>query len=409
MSLPLSFLLCLLLFSENVLGAILAIDYGTEWTKASLIKPGVPFDVLLDRDSKRKIHSTVAWKVEDRLFGSDAFNIVSIVTLFIRCGWSSNSFHQAARFPGDSFSFLKNIQGVKFESEQVSFQKSISGVELVPSSRGTVNLQRADANQTVWSVEELIAMQFAYVKELAESVTGEAPGTVRDVVIAVPPYLTQFERDAVVDAVEIAGLKLVALVHDGTAIALNYAMTRTFPTPEWHVIYDAGAGGIRATVVGLSTTTSESKSGKSSGDATQLTVAGVGFDRGAGGLEIDRRIRDLLADEFEKQHGRSIRGDRRGMAKLLKEAGRIKAILSANTEAISTVESVAFDLDLRTRLSRATLESICDDLKSRFAAPVRIAIAKSGLSVENITSVILAGGHSRVPMVQAALKSAVGE
>lgn len=404
LSLPLSLLLCFLLLSDSVLGAILAIDYGTEWTKASLIKPGIPFDVLLDRDSKRKIHSSVAWKGDDRLFGSDAFNNVSVLLTF--SGYFSNPF-QAARFPGDSFSFLKNIQGVQFESENAQFHKSISGVELVPSSRGTVNVQRADANHTTWSVEELIAMQFAYVKELAESVGGEGPGSVRDVVVAIPPYFTQFERDAVVDAIEIAGLKLIALVHDGTAVALNYAMTRTFPNTEWNIIYDAGAGGIRATVVGFSTVPGESKTGK--GDATQLSVIGVAYDREAGGLEVDRRIRDILADEFQKQHGRDIRTDKRGMAKLWKEAGRVKAILSANTEASSIVESVAYDLDLRTQLSRATLEGVCGDLKHRFSDPIRVALAKSGLSLDNITSVILTGGHSRTPMVQAAVRSTVGE
>ena len=73
--------LCLLVFlttfTQNVLASVLAIDYGSEWIKASLMSPGVPFDVLLDRNSKRKIQSTVAWKKEDRLFGGDAFNIVS--------------------------------------------------------------------------------------------------------------------------------------------------------------------------------------------------------------------------------------------------------------------------------------------------------------------------------------------
>lgn len=66
-----------LVFSHSASAAVLAIDYGTEWIKASLMKPGVPFDVLLNRDSKRKIQSSVAWKGDDRLFGSDAFNIVS--------------------------------------------------------------------------------------------------------------------------------------------------------------------------------------------------------------------------------------------------------------------------------------------------------------------------------------------
>ena len=77
LSLTLCFVFSVLLFSHSASAAVLAIDYGTEWIKASLMKPGVPFDVLLNRDSKRKIQSSVAWKGDDRLFGSDAFNIVS--------------------------------------------------------------------------------------------------------------------------------------------------------------------------------------------------------------------------------------------------------------------------------------------------------------------------------------------
>ena len=76
------FIICLILFlttfTQDALASVLAIDYGAEWIKASLMSPGVPFDVLLDRNSKRKIQSTVGWKREDRLFGSDAFNIVSL-------------------------------------------------------------------------------------------------------------------------------------------------------------------------------------------------------------------------------------------------------------------------------------------------------------------------------------------
>jgi hypoxia up-regulated 1 len=74
-------LLYLSVFTHNVLASVLAIDYGSDWIKASLMSPGVPFDVLLDRSSKRKIQATVGWKRDDRLFGSDAFNIVSILPL----------------------------------------------------------------------------------------------------------------------------------------------------------------------------------------------------------------------------------------------------------------------------------------------------------------------------------------
>ena len=96
---------------------------------------------------------------------------------------------------------------------------------MVKTERGTIALRRSDG--TEWTVEELIGMQFAYVRELAESTAGEK---VSDVIVTVPPYYTQFERDAVVDAIEISGLRTLALINDGTAIAVNCAMTRSCPS-----------------------------------------------------------------------------------------------------------------------------------------------------------------------------------
>ena len=179
-------------------------------------------------------------------------------------------------------------------------------------------------------------MQLAYVRDLAEAAAGER---VHDVVLTVPPYYTQFERDAVVDAIEIAGLRTLALVNDGAAVAVNYAMTRAFPAPEFHVVFDAGASALRATVVEFAPVPDPKASSKSGAgrDATQITVHGVGFDRHTGGAELDRRMRDLMLADFQRRHKRDISGDRRAMAKLWKEAGRVKAILSANSEAQATV------------------------------------------------------------------------
>ncbi|KAH7927208.1 actin-like ATPase domain-containing protein [Leucogyrophana mollusca] len=366
---------------ESSFAAVLAIDYGSDWIKASLMKPGVPFDVLLNKDSKRKIQSSVAWKKDDRLFSTDAANI-------------------ASRFPSDSFSSLKYLQGAPYDSDVVSYFTSISTAEILKSSRGTVALKQSDG--TEWNSEELIAMQFAYIKSLADDLGGEP---VTDVIVTVPPYYTQFERDAVADAVEVAGLRTLALINDGTAVAINYAMTRTFTVPEYHVIYDAGASSTRATVVSFAP--AEEGKGKSSG--TQISVLGVGYDRATGGTELDRRLREILIDNFTSKHKRDIRKDKRGMAKLWKEAGRVKAILSANSDAMSTVESVAFDIDFKAKVTRAEFERACLDLQGRFARPIDDALARARLTLSDITSVILTGGASRTPMIQTAVKAAVGE
>ena len=313
-------------FFESSFAALLAIDYGSDWIKASLMKPGVPFDVLLNKDSKRKIQSSVAWKRDDRLFGSDAANLVRVA---LTCPNAHSMCPKASRFPSDSFTSLKLLQGAPYSSRAVSYFTQISTSDIVESARSTVALRQSDGAE--WSTEELIAMQLAYVKQLAESVAGEP---VHDVILTVPPHYTQFERDAVVDATEIAGLRTLTLINDGTAVAVNYAMTRTFSsTPEYHVIYDAGASSTRATVVSFAA----AEDPKTKSSYTQISVLGDGFDRSTSGTDLDRRLREILIERFITQHRQDIRRDKRGMAKLWKEASRVKAILSANTEAMSTV------------------------------------------------------------------------
>ncbi|KAF8346756.1 Hsp70 protein-domain-containing protein [Amanita rubescens] len=345
-------LLPLLLIPQSALAAILAVDYGSEWIKASLVKPGTPFDVLLNKDSKRKIQASVGWKRDDRVFGQDAFNL-------------------AARFPQDSFSYVKYLQGVPYDSEITRFYRQIQTCPLSPTSRKTVSLLPSSGGP--FTVEDLIAMQLSYVKHLAESYAdGEK---VRDVIVTVPPFYTQFERDAMVDAIEIAGLKTLALINDGMAVAVNYAMTRTFAKPEVHVIYDAGASSIKATVVQFSTGSLDGngKKGSAGVEGPQVTVMGVGYDRRTGGIELDRRMREILIESFNAKHGRDVRQDAKGMAKLWKEAGRVKVVLSANSDAIAQVESIAWDLDLKTKVTREMFEKSCDDMKGRFRRCVRIS------------------------------------
>ncbi|KZS89329.1 actin-like ATPase domain-containing protein [Sistotremastrum niveocremeum HHB9708] len=371
--------------------ALLAIDYGGDWIKASVMKPGVPFDVLLNRDSKRKIQSSVGWKKNDRLFASEAYNI-------------------ATRFPTDSFNSLKFLLGRNFTDEQItSFYRQIApAVELVETSRSTIGIKRGfndNKKAAEWSVEELVAMKFAYIKELAESVGGPAE-KVKDVVITVPPHFTQFERQAISDAVEIAGMKVLALVNDGTAVAVNYAMTRTFPKQEYHIIYDAGATGISATLVSFKTVDSETAKGK---DATQIVVHGVGYDREASGTEMDRRLRDILGADFNSKHPwNDITRDQKGMAKLWKEAQRVKHVLSVNNEASVMVESIAYDIDYKSKVTKAKFEAACEDLHEKFVNPLYNALASAGLTWGEVESVILTGGASRTPMIQNVLKSVVG-
>ena len=249
------------------------------------------------------------------------------------------------------------------------------------------------AAAATWDVEVLVAMQLAYIRGLAVDAAGRGE-RVQDVVVTVPAFFSQFERDAIADAVELAGLRLLAFVNDGAAIAVNYAMTRQFPQKERHIVYDAGAGSTRATIA---TFTMQGKKQ----DATLITVNGVGYDRLAGGTELDRRLREILVGEFESKHGVRIRDDPKAMMKLWKEAGRIKAILSANTEAsarvrlalpfvqgvvmslmvLPKVESVYDDIDFSVKVTRQAFEDICTDMKLRFVQPIYDALDNANLTL----------------------------
>ncbi|CAE6459280.1 unnamed protein product [Rhizoctonia solani] len=376
-------LVALLALCSPALASILAVDYGADTMKVALMKPGVPFDVVLDRDSKRKIASVVGWKGEDRLFGQDGRNL-------------------ATRFPSDTFSGLKPVQGVLFDSGTTSYYTSATQIAFGHTSRNTFAAKRPNGDE--YAVEELVAMQLDYVRELASSVAGES---VRDILVTVPGYFTQFQRQAVIDATEIAGMKLITLVNDGTAIAVNYAMTRQFPTREVHMIYDSGAAATRATLVSFHTTTvpAVKKSAKPE-NVTQITVLGSGFDTLASGTELTRRIQDLLVSKVPS----SLKSELidRSYAKLAKEAERIKAILSVNTDVNAGVEGLVGDRDFKTRLERKEFDKATEDLFWRFQQPMLDAIDGTDVGLADIESVILHGGNTRVPFVQTVLKSTVG-
>ncbi|GAA5979281.1 hypothetical protein JCM11641_001981 [Rhodosporidiobolus odoratus] len=381
--------------SSTSAASLLAIDYGTDSFKASLVKPGVPFDVLLTKEGKRKAPSVLTVRGEDRLVGGDAQSL-------------------ATRFPQDTIPSVKLLLAHPPSHPQPQLHSSLFSLHQLTTSRLSPAIKTSKGS---FPVEEVLAYQFTFAKELAEEQAKEA---VRDTVVTVPGWFGEGERKAVVDAAEIAGLRVVGLVNDGAAVAVNYAMARTFPPePSYHLIYDLGSGSLRATVVSFKSamlpdplSLSETPQLK---NVTSLTVHGYGYDLEAGGYVSDRHVRDMLVEAFEQttgkqlEAGKKVTDDKRAMAKLLKEAGRVKQVLSANTAASARIEGLIDDLDFRAELTREDLEARSASLVSRLTDPIQNALDSAKLSLERIESVILVGGSSRVPMVQKAVAEKVGE
>ncbi|KAL7332179.1 lumenal Hsp70 protein [Mucor circinelloides] len=368
--------------------AVMSIDYGTEWFKVGLIKPGMPLDVALNKDSKRKTQSVVTIRHDERIYGGDAISL-------------------AGRFPHLTYSNLKSIIAKKYDDPLAQeFRRRYINNMIVDNERDMPVFIHNETTQL--SIEELIAYQFQNAKHQASVTAGEK---VKDCVITVTPFANQFERQAILDAAELADLNVLTLMHDETAVALNYAVNREIgKSAENHIFYDMGAGSTVASIVTFSNV--ETKDGKISKTAPQLEVRGVGFDRTLGGHELDVRLQQLLIAGFMKANGDRVSTDIKtssgAMTRLMKEANRVKQILSANTETMASIESLHEGIDFKLKVTRAELEDICKDLIARVRNPLQTALDAANMTVDDIQSVVLVGGGVRVPSVQKQLMDLVG-
>lgn len=271
---------------------------------------------------------------------------------------------------------------------------------------------RPDSHDEVWTPTALLAHQLAYYRGLAEE---SAEESVTQVVVTVPAWFTQAQRRAYRDALELQGLTCLAMIGEGTGVGLNYAMTRTFPNydvetgegeREIHVVYDSGALSTSATVLSFyQTSYAPSPRSKMLINTTHIDVLGVGY-LDIGGIHLDIAVRDIIIDKFIAKTGRNdVKDDARAIAKLTKEAVRVKNILSANQEAQISIESVYDDIDFRSTISRTELEKAIAPERKQFLTPLRSALKSAGVSFNDVKSVILFGGNTRVPFVQSAVKS----
>uniref|UniRef100_A0A8C1IWR6 Hypoxia up-regulated protein 1 n=1 Tax=Cyprinus carpio TaxID=7962 RepID=A0A8C1IWR6_CYPCA len=348
--------------------AVMSVDLGSEWIKIALVKPGVPMEIVLNKESRRKTPVAVCLKENERLFGDSALGV-------------------AVKNPKVVYRFLQSILGKPADNPQVAqYQKHFPEHQLQrDEKRGTVFFKFSDTLQrNFWQ-------------------------PIKDAVITVPAYFNQAERRAVLQAAHIAGLKVLQLINDNTAVALNYGVFRRKDinsTAQNIMFYDMGSGSTTATIVTYQTVKT-----KESGTQPQLQIRGVGFDRTLGGFEMELRLRDHLAKLFneQKKSKKDVRENLRAMAKLLKEAQRLKTVLSANAEHTAQIEGLMDDIDFKAKVTRSEFEALCEDLFDRVPGPVKEALAAAEMNMDEIEQVILVGGSTRVPKVQDVLLKAVGK
>ena len=418
---PAALLSLFLLFftsTASAASAVLGIDLGTEYIKAALVKPGIPLEIVLTKDSKRKETAAVAFKplrtrvstaesdaFPERIYGGDAMAL-------------------SARYPNDVYPSLKPLLGLKFGSGLISeYGNTFPGLNIVEwTETGTVGF-RSDSfveGEEPWRVEELLAMELKNIKGNAETMAGKG-SIIQDAVITVPSFYTVQERRAVVLAADLAGLRVLSLISDGLSVALNYATSRTFPTvneggkPEVHLVYDMGAGSTTATVLKFQGRTVKDV-GKYNKTIQEVQVLGTSWDRTLGGDALNRVILEDMINKITSTTQmkslevlpRHVRAHGRTMAKLWKEAQRVRQVLSANTEISTSFESLYNEeFTFKYKLSRADYEQLASAYAERVQKPIREALSIAKLSLTDLESVILHGGAVRTPFVQKQLEAAI--
>lgn len=405
------------LLSTNVLAAaaVLGVDLGTEYIKAALVKPGIPLDIVLTKDSRRKETSAVAFKPSpggakdghfpERAYGADAIAL-------------------SARFPGEVYPNLKTLLGLPVDDPiTTEYAARHPALQLEKhATRGTTafKTKTLTAEEEAWMIEELLAMELQSVQKNAEFMAGDGT-SVRSVVLTVPPFFTTEEKRAIQLASELANLKVLSLISDGMAVGLNYATSRQFPNinegakPEYHMVFDMGAGSTSATVLKFQSRAVKDV-GKFNKTVQEVQSLGSGWDRTLGGDSLNYLIVDNMISQFVESKGAQkisatdagVRAHGRAIAKLTKEASRVRHVLSANQNTAASFEGLYEDVDFKYKISRTEFESIAEEHASRVGAVISDALKMSGLDVADLDSVILHGGASRTPFVQKALEKAIG-
>ncbi|XP_046384105.1 hypoxia up-regulated protein 1 [Ischnura elegans] len=371
--------------------AVMSVDLGSEWMKIAIVSPGVPMEIALNKESKRKTPVAVAFRDGERSFGEDAAAL-------------------GVRFPANSYAYLPLLLGQKVNSSAVRLYKRRFPYHKIVADpdRGTVVFQHD--SETQYSVEELVGMLLEVARSTAQSAAGDKH-VVREAVITVPGHWGQAERRSLLVAAQLSGIKVLQLINDHMAVALNYGIFRRKDfneTAQYIMFYDMGASSTTATIASYQMVKTKERGFLETNP--QVSIIGLGYDRTLGGLEMQLRLRDFLAHKFNSM-GKTktdVFTNPRALAKLFKEAGRLKNVLSANQDHYAQVEGLIEDIDFKLQVTRDQFQELCSDLFDRVKGPVDRALESSGLTMDVINQVILVGAGTRVPRVQEVLSKAVG-
>jgi len=351
---------------------ILGIDLGTTNSCSAVVEGGKP-KVLESQEGNRTTPSIVAVaKTGERLVGQTAK-------------------HQAVTNPQNTVFSVKRLIGRRADDAEIEKDKKVMPYEIKQSGSGIKVLM--DSKE--YSPQEISAMVLQKIKADAEAKTGDK---IEEVIITVPAYFDDSQRQATKDAGEIAGLKVKRIINEPTAAALAYGFDKK--GSQKIAVYDLGGGTFDISILDI-------------GDDT-IEVLSTNGDTHLGGDDFDQVIIGWIIEEFKKQTAIDLSKDQMTLQRIKESAEKAKHELSSAQEALInqpyiTQDSAGNPVHLDLKLTRAKLEELVGDLVEKTMEPCKKALEDAKLQTSDINDIILVGGMTRMPLVQKKVEEFFGK
>ena len=298
---------------------------------------------------------------------------------------------QAVTNPEKTIFAVKRLIGRRFDDPMVEKDKKLVPYKIVKGGNGDAWVE---ADGKAYSPSQISAFILQKMKETAEAYLGSK---VEQAVITVPAYFNDAQRQATKDAGKIAGLEVLRIINEPTAAALAYGLDKK--EGQTIAVYDLGGGTFDISILEI-------------GDGV-FEVKSTNGDTFLGGEDFDMRLVNYLADEFKKEQGIDLRGDKLALQRLKEAAEKAKIELSSATQTEINLPFITADASgpkhMTMKLTRAKFEALVDDLIQKTIGPCKAALKDAGLSAGEIQEVVLVGGMTRMPKVQETVKQFFGK